>query len=34
MVFTGYGRFTDLKAHTLDVALNQLWADLAAIDAQ
>lgn len=27
-------RFTDLKAHPLDVALNELWADLASIEAE
>ena len=27
-------RFTGLKAHPLNVALNQLWADLAAIDTE
>lgn len=27
-------RFTDLKAHPLDIALNELWADLAAIEAE
>ena len=30
----GDARFADLKAHPLDVALNQLWADLAAIDTE
>jgi hypothetical protein len=28
------GRLTDLKAHPVDVALNQLWADFAAIDTE
>jgi tRNA(Arg) A34 adenosine deaminase TadA len=27
-------RFTDLMAHPLDVALNELWADLASIEAE
>jgi tRNA(Arg) A34 adenosine deaminase TadA len=27
-------KFTDLKEHPVDVALNQLWRDLAAIDAE
>ncbi len=31
---SGDARFTDLKAHPLEVALNQLWADLAAIDSE
>ena len=31
---SGDARFTELKAHPLDVALNQLWADLAAIDTE
>jgi tRNA(adenine34) deaminase len=30
----GDARFADLKAHPLDVVLNQLWPDLAAIDAE
>jgi tRNA(Arg) A34 adenosine deaminase TadA len=31
---SGDARFTDLKAHPLDVALNELWADLASIEAE
>ncbi len=31
---SGDARFTELKAHPLNVALNQLWADLAAIDTE
>jgi tRNA(adenine34) deaminase len=31
---SGDARFIELKAHPLDVALNQLWADLAAIDTE
>ena len=31
---SGDARFTELKAHPLDVALNQLWAELAAIDTE
>jgi tRNA(Arg) A34 adenosine deaminase TadA len=30
----GDARFTDLKAHPLNVALNQLWADLSAIESE
>src|SRR5271156_6416630 len=30
----GDARFTDLKAHPLDVVLNRLWSDLAAIETE
>ena len=31
---SGDARFADLKAHPLNVALNQLWANLSAIDGE